>query len=459
MFKQKIMLVSAAAAMLLYPVSAQASEPLAEVKQLVKDNYYPSISTTDLKNATTIKQLMSKLDPYSMYMTNAEFDDFFSAVEMTVTGIGVTVTTNDRGLFIEEIIVGGGAAKNKLKTGDIITKIDGRSLAGMSFHAATTLLRGKKNTNVSVTVYRPTTKKEWTRVVTRTVITIPNVETKKLAGAVGYIRLNSFSSNSAADIQKAMKNLPNAKRWILDLRDNGGGDVGAAEKIIGLFKGQHIAYFFKMAKDKNMYYMPSVKQKKQFNGPVALLINGNSASASEMTAGALKGQKLATVYGQKSYGKGVMQSFFQTKNKKGYVKLTIAEFFAPSSKQEALTINKKGITPHIKTAKGQEVFVSHQAILKKELVKNIKLPTISQTVKTQDLIIKPSKTFSWSQLSTSTVYLMQIGGPTRKITVKKTVAKQLKIHANAGIKAGTRYYIKMTPKKGQAAYSYVTIKK
>lgn len=459
MSKQKIVAIIAASALLISPFKVQASEPIKEVKQLVQDYYYPSVSSTKLAQATTIKSVMNLLDPYSTYMTNSEYNDFFHNVEMQVIGIGVTVKVNKRGLEVTEIIRGGGAEANGLKVGDLITTINDKILANFTLNQSTSLLKGKKDTKVKVGFYRPSTKKEYTKNIVRKLINIPNVETKKLSGSVGYIRLNSFSSTSATEIQKAIKSMPSAKKWIFDLRGNGGGDVAAAEKIIGLFKGNNLAYFFKNAHDKALYYVPAVKQKTQFNGPVAVLIDSNSASSSEMTAGALKGQKLATIYGQKSFGKGVMQSFFQTTDKKGYVKLTVAEFFAPSSKLTPIKINKKGITPTIKTAKGQELIVSHQAILKKSFSNYTKMPTISQKGTTKDIIIKPVNNFNWSKLSTSKVYLMQIGGPTRKITIKKTALNQLKIHASSSIKANTKYYIKLIPKKGKNAYMYVTISK
>lgn len=436
---------------------AYAKEPIKEVKELVEKIYYPSVTAEDLKKSTTIKELMSKLDKYSVFMTNEEMTSFLNEIEMTLVGIGVTIEPHKKGIKVIEVVKGSPAAKSGIKAGNVITKVDGVDITSKTLDEVSKLLRGTVNTKVKVTVLNTKTNKQSTKTITRKKIDLKNVEAKRLAGGVGYIRLNSFATNSAAEMQKEMKKLKNINRWIFDLRSNGGGSVEAAIKVIGLFKGAKFAYYEKQAHDATYYYQTPIKQKTQFNGPVALLVDKNSASASEMTAAALKGQKLATLYGQKTYGKGVEQGIFELSNKQGFVKLTVAEFFGPTLTNNVIKINKVGITPNVKTTVGQEVIISHRELLKKSLAKNNKLKAMKVAYAKQEITVKPSKKMTWSQLKSSKIYLMQIGGVTRKITVKKSSDKQLKITAPSGLKKGTKYYLKINPTKGKSAYSYVTV--
>lgn len=437
-------------------MSVKAVEPIKEVKSLVKQVYYPNISTERLKQSKTIEQLMKKLDPYSMYMTNAEMKAFEADIAMEFVGIGVVIISHKKGLEIVEVITGSPASKAGLKVGEIITKVNGVSLAGKKEDEATSMLKGKAKTAVRVSVLNVKFQKEYSRNLIRKKVTMKNVESKKLAGGVGYLRLNSFSEKSAQELQAAMKKMPNTKRWIFDLRGNGGGYIEAAEAIIGMFPNAESAYAQKYAHEDTYYLQLPKTQKTQFKGSVALLVDKNSASASEMTAGAVKGKHLATIYGQKTFGKGVAQSVFQLANNKGYVKLTTSEFYAIKSNGNLLKINKVGISPDVKTVVGQEVIVSHGAFLKKKFQKGIKLSSQLIDPNKQKIIVKPSKNMSWNQLKSADIRLYQLGGVTRKITLNKS-GKQVIITAPKGMKKGTKYYLNIKPTKGKSAYSFIRV--
>lgn len=133
-------------------------------------------------------------------------------------------------------IKGGPAANGGLLPGDIIKAVDGKNLAGEAVQTTIGLITGKENTKVTLTIYRSKTNSTFTKTLIRKVINIPNVETEKLAGNIGYIRLNSYAENSSKEIQKAIKSMPGMKGWIFDLRSNGGGYITAAEEVIGLFQ-------------------------------------------------------------------------------------------------------------------------------------------------------------------------------------------------------------------------------
>ena len=216
--------------------TAQAAEPLTEVKNIVKQVYYPGVSDKTLQQAKTIKQLMSKLDPYSEYLTSAQMKQFINSIEMNYVGVGVTVLAHTKGLKITEVVANSPAKKQGLQKGHIITKVNNKNLKGMKYEQAIALLTGKVNTNVTITVLNPKTNQTKSYTMKRQKLNVPNVETKRLAGGVGYIRLNSFASNSARDLQNHMAKLKGVNSWILDLRGNPVPVVGPKNSAIVNFK-------------------------------------------------------------------------------------------------------------------------------------------------------------------------------------------------------------------------------
>lgn len=453
--KKQSIVATLLAGMLFATGTAQASaaEPLLEVKQYVNNYYYPGISKTEVNKSTSIKQLMGKLDDYSTYMTPAQFNEFYNAVENQLVGIGVGIAEHKKGIKILQVFDGTPAKKAGLKTNDVITAINGKSVAGLRIEQSSKYLKGQEGTAVTVKFYRSATGKSYTKKMTRVLVNLPNVETAVLSGRIGYIRLNSFSENSGAEVAKAIRHMPaDTQGYIFDLRDNGGGDVAAAEEIIGLSSKNKTAYLLKTR--AGHYKVAPAKMTTRWDKPVSILVNGNSASASEMTAAAYKDQQAATLYGQKTYGKGVMQQILPVKNQ-GYLKLTIAEFRGPKN----AVIQKKGVTPNVVTAKNKELYVSHDTLLKKQLKKFDQTATIKRTTTNQKITLKPSKEMDWKTLKTANVALMQIGGKTKAITVKQS-GKSLVVTPKTKLKAGTNYYLRVknakNPKDG--TYRYVTVK-
>lgn len=449
----RIFLSSIIAMMLIYTSSfAYAAEPLNEVKSIVKERYYPKVPNNAL-NSKTIEGLMKQLDPYSVYMTKDEYQSFVKSINMELVGIGVTILENKKGLKITSTIKGSPAAKGGLKPGDIITKVEGKSIAGKSIEAVTPLITGKENSTVNLTIYRSSTRKIFDKKLTRKVITLPNVEKKKLAGNIGFIRLNSFSEGSAKEIQDAIKSMPGMKGWIFDLRSNGGGYVGSAQEVIGLFPKVKYAFLYK-EKGTKTFQINAIKQKVQWNAPVSLLTDQNTASAAEMTTAAAKDLKVAKIYGQTTFGKGVMQEPIQLSDG-GFLKLTIAEFFGPKNYK----INKKGVKPDIPTAIGKEVAKSHSDFLLKQLKSYTKLTTIENKASEKSIQLKASKKLSWTTIKKANVYLWQIGGVSRKISLKQASDKKLIITPSKELKSGTNYYLVLKPKSKniKGAYSKVTI--
>lgn len=434
-------------------VQASATPALTEMKQYVNEYYYPGIDASKVKKSTSMKQLSDQLDPYSLYMTADEFSSFYNEVESKLVGIGISVSEHAKGIEILQVFNNSPAKKAGIKTNDIITKVNGQSTANVSLEEATQQLKGKKGTTVQVTLYRPSTGKTYTKTIKRAVVNIPNVETAVLSGRIGYIRLNSFASDSGEEVARAIQDMPdNIKGYIFDLRDNSGGDVSSAENIVSLSKGNKVVCLLKMK--SGTYYVSTNKQKVHWDAPLAILVNKNSASASEMTAAAYKDQHTAKIYGQKTYGKGVMQQMFELSDG-GFLKLTIAEFRGPQN----TVIHKKGIAPTVQTTVNKELYTSHKAYLVKQLKRYTKEPNIQQSASKQTITIKPNKDMDWKTLKTARVALMQIGGKTRSVTVK-ALDKKLVVQSKTALPKGTSYYLRVTSKKqpSKGTYTYVTIK-
>ena len=429
------------AILLFLPVTvshAAAAEPLDEVRDLVEQYYYKDVPQSVL-NSTTIQDLTGHLDPYSVYMSKEEFESFINSIEGRLVGIGVTIEENAKGIKITSILKGGAAEKSGLKTGDIILSVDGKKLAGKSVQNAITLITGEEGTTVKLEYYRPSTKSTITKTLTRQVIELANVETSKLAGNIGYIRLNSYSQNAGKEVQDAIKSMPGMKGWIFDLRDNGGGYVSAAQDVLGLFPKVKDAFTLTYKGNLSETYSP-IKQKVQWNAPVALLINSMSASASEMTAVSVKDQKAGKLYGQNSYGKGVMQNLFTLSQDQGLLKLTVAEFFGPNG----TAVQGKGVKPNVVTPIGKEVEYSHRDLILSGL-KNYKKMPAQKVYGNKIFTVKTSSSMNWTTLKYSNVSLIELGNQKQKIKIQKT-NNQLKITPTKRLKSGAKYLLIVEPK-------------
>ena len=414
------------------------SEPVNEVRQLIESEYVDIVPDSVL-NKSTISELLEELDPYTNFMSKNEFEQFMNGIEQRIVGVGVVLEEHERGVQIVSVVPGAPADQAGILAGDIITHADGEELAGKSVQAAIPFISGSANTPVTLTIERPSVK-PFRKTLRRQEIQLVNVEQMMLGGNVGYIRLHSFSEDAAKSIQKAIRQMPEVESWILDLRDNGGGHVGAAQQVMGLFPKMKQAYQIKY-RDKTETF-PVIEQPIQFHGPVALLVNSYSASASEMVAASVKERKAATLYGQTTYGKGSMQTMYQLSDD-SVLKMTIARFLSPGGKK----VDQVGVKPNSLTKKGMEIQVAHEHQLISQWSNYKRLPALDAVPVTKTFDVEMTMPMQWNDSEfKEAIQLIELGGGEQAVTVEKKNGRTITVKPEKQLKAGASYILVIHPK-------------
>ena len=274
----------------LFPLATVASaEPIDVIRELVEE-YYVDEVPKEVLYKDTIKEITNHLDPHSVYMNAEEYQRFVNGIEQRIVGVGVVLEEDVRGIKIISVIPNGPADQAGIQPGDVITHVNGERIVGDSVQTAVSLISGKEKTTVTLTFERKDQMKPLSKTLTREVIDLPNVESTMLGGNIGYIRLNSFSTESAKEINQAIQELGSAKGWIMDLRNNGGGYTTSAQEISGFFPNVDKAYQLRFKNEQPITY-DAISQRMKFLQPSHILLNEYSASASEMVAAAVKEQQ------------------------------------------------------------------------------------------------------------------------------------------------------------------------
>jgi len=279
-------------------------------------------------------------DPYTTYFDSSQAQDFNNQLNGTITGIGAQLGEQQGDIIIIAPIAGSPADKAGLKPQDAIIKINDASTSGMSIDQAISLIRGNPGTTVKLTILRGSQNIDFS--IVRQSITIPSVTSKMLSANIGYIQISQFGDDTAKLVDSAASYFKSqhVTSIILDLRDNPGGYLEAAESVSDEWLKQGETVVIKKTNNivTETYAAP---QDGQLVGvPTVVLINGGSASASEITAGALADNNAAITMGSKSFGKGSVQEFSNFANGE-MLKITVAHWFTPQGK----TIDKTGLNP------------------------------------------------------------------------------------------------------------------
>ncbi|QFR38604.1 S41 family peptidase [Candidatus Gracilibacteria bacterium 28_42_T64] len=326
-----------------------------EVYSFIKNNNYDAdqITKDDLVDSA-IKGLVNGLDDkHSEYMTADETTKFNEVLSGDFEGIGAVVEKNELGVVIDRVIKGSPAKKYGLRSADIIIKANDNELGDLGLYEAVELIKGPAGTSVTLEVLRKGEKSKLEITVIRDRIKIPSIDFEKFdEGNLGYISINMFGDNTAEQFRQALVELKDTDGLIIDLRDNGGGYLISAVQILSnLIENGKILVSTKYKDILSTTVYKSINSGEIYDKKIVVIINENSASASEITAGALSDYKKAILVGNKSYGKGSVQKPFDLEGGR-LLKLTIAKWFTPNDKN----IDKEGIDPDIKVEYTDEDF-------------------------------------------------------------------------------------------------------
>jgi len=319
-------------------------EVFANVLSIVQQNYVDDIDTRETIEGA-IKGMLSSLDPHSSFLKPEDFNELQEETKGSFSGIGIEITVKDDMLTIVSPIEDTPAFKAGLQAGDRIIKIEGESTKEMSMVEAIKKLRGEKGTEVTISIHREgwTDLQEFT--IVRDVIPIHSVRSSILEPGYGYVRITNFQRNSAQDLQNSLKELVkegSLQGLVLDLRNNPGGLLDSSVKIADIFLDEGIIVSTRgRLKDQNMEFSAH-SSGPHYNFPIVILINGGTASASEIVAGALHDHKKALILGTQSFGKGSVQTIIPMGDGAG-LRLTTARYYTPNG----TSIQATGITPDV----------------------------------------------------------------------------------------------------------------
>lgn len=350
----------------------EAFSRFSNVVSEIEKKYVDKISISEIMTKA-IEGLLSNLDAHSAYLNEKKFKEFQAQTEGEFGGLGITVGMRDGVLTVIAPLEGTPAYKAGVKSGDNILKINNESTLSMSIDDAINLMRGKPKTPIQITIVRKNEPKPLVFNIIRDIIKLPSVYVKKIKETPYlYVRVSGFDKNVTKSVLEGLKANPKAKGIVLDLRGNPGGLLNQAVGLSNLFIKEGVLVSQKgKNKEENLEYKANGRAPYT-NLPIAVLVNGGSASASEIVAGALQDHKRAVIIGEKTFGKGSVQMLLPV-NKDEAIKITTARYYLPSGR----TIQAKGITPDIviypgKVPENENKFSLKEADLKHHLEQELK---------------------------------------------------------------------------------------
>ncbi len=353
--KRRIVLTfSVAMALLMGAAGAAQQEQLpmqdlrafAEIFGRIKQDYVEPVDDHDLLEYA-IRGMLSGLDPHSSYLNEEEFSELQVGTSGEFGGLGIEVGMEDGFVKVIAPIDDTPAQRAGIQAGDVIVRLDDRPVKGMSLDDAVKIMRGKRGTEITLTIVRDGVDKPLSFTVVRDVIKVASVKSRILEDGFGYVRISHFQARSTEDMLKAISKLKlqaqgRLKGLVLDLRNNPGGVLNGAVAVSDAFLASGIIVYT-MGRDEDSRLNFTAAPDDVLDGaPIVVLVNGGSASASEIVAGALQDHKRAVIMGSQTFGKGSVQTIVPV-NQHAAVKLTTARYFTPSGR----SIQAEGIKPDI----------------------------------------------------------------------------------------------------------------
>lgn len=323
-----------------------------EVFERIKDGYVEEVKNKQLIEAA-INGMLTSLDPHSSYLDSKSFKDMQVQTKGEFGGLGIEVTMEAGFVKVVSPIDDTPAAKAGIKAGDFITELNGEQVLGLTLQEAVEKMRGKVGEEIKLTVMREGAKEPLMLTIKRDVIAIRAVRPAEYDD-IGYIRITTFNENTYPDLEKSIANIKkdigkDLKGYVIDLRNNPGGLLDQAEAVSDAFLNRGEIVSTRSRGNEKITSFTAKKGDLAEGKPIVVLINGGSASASEIVSGALKEHKRAVLVGTKTFGKGSVQSIIPLSNGEGALRLTTARYYTPSG----TSIQAKGISPDVEIANGE----------------------------------------------------------------------------------------------------------
>ena len=338
------------------PTSDQTPLPLKQIKTFaeiftrIKHSYVEPVSDEQLLDFA-IEGMLNGLDPHSVYLKEERLEELNEGTTGRFGGLGMEVVMDDGFVKIIAPIDDTPAARAGLKTGDLIIRIDDKTISGLSLNEATEQMRGEPGTSIKLTILRESEAEPFEIELERAVINIQTVKRRQLDDQIGYLRVSQFQTMTAEVFRKELKSLRDTEKFaglIIDLRNNPGGLLNSAVSIADVFITEGTIVSTKGRLPENEQDFLATPNDLIEGKPIVVLINSGSASASEIVAGALQDHKRAIILGTKSFGKGSVQTVVSVGEDIG-IKLTTARYYTPNGR----SIQAAGIVPDVVVAQRQ----------------------------------------------------------------------------------------------------------
>ncbi len=328
--------------------------PFWEAWKIVHDEYVDQpVNETDLMRGAIRGMMQALGDQHSSYMNPDEYKQANMPMQGEYEGIGAYVDTTGEFLVITSPMPGSPAEKAGLKTGDTIVKVDGEDMTGIDGNLVLRRILGPAGSKVTLTVVRKGVDQPFDVAITRAKITLKSVTSKMLDNNIAYVQLTSFGDDTTAELKNALKDLlaKKPKGLILDLRNNGGGYLKTAIEVVSQFIPKGVVMYEQYGDGTKQTYN-AIAGGQATEIPLVVLVNEGTASASEITAGAIQDYARGTLVGVTTYGKGSVQNWIPLQNDQGAVRVTVARWLTPKERQ----IHKKGLTPDVEVKLTDEDF-------------------------------------------------------------------------------------------------------
>ena len=326
-------------------ISSDTETKLSYLKKLIDETYLHDVKEKDLNEGIYKGYIEGLGDQYSAYYDKKETKELTESLDGSFSGIGAVMTqdANNGVITITRVYDDSPAKKAGIKAGDVLYRVEEKTVTGKDLDKVVSWIKGKKGTKVNLTLLRGTNSDKIKVTATRDVINVETVKYKVLENQIGYISISEFDSVTGAQFAKALKQLQKKKieGLVVDLRNNPGGSLSTVCDILDSILPKGLIVYTKDKNGKKEEYTSD--EKHRLTPPMSVLVNGQSASASEIFAGAVQDYGKAEIVGTQTYGKGVVQNLFDLKDGT-CVKLTTSEYFT----QKGRNIDGKGITPDVK---------------------------------------------------------------------------------------------------------------